>query len=77
MNKKEKIKTIFTSLSPARKDKVRNLIGKKFGVSMDTVKNHWIYNGAIPEQHISEVLKIVKKEAQDHVDELIQTIDTI
>lgn len=77
MNIKTKIKELFSSLTASRKDEVRKKISERFGVSMDTAKNHWIYNGGIPNKHVDEVLEILKEEAQMHVDELIAVLDTI
>ena len=77
MNKKLKIKELFSNLNASRKDEVRSRISKKFGVSVDTAKNHWIYNGGIPEKNVDEVLEILKEEAQSHVDEIKSAIDAI
>ena len=54
MNKKDKIRKIFLKLNPSGKDNVRKVMSEKFNISVDTAKNHWIYNGNIPEQNIDD-----------------------
>lgn len=77
MNKKDKIRKIFLKLNPSGKDNVRKVMSEKFNISVDTAKNHWIYNGNIPEQNIDEVLDILEREGKTQSNELLKLIDVI
>lgn len=77
MNKVLKIKEVFLSLCSERKDEVRKILSSRFNISVDTAKNHWIYNGGIPVKYQDEVLKILKHEAQEQVNDVQSLIDTI
>ena len=77
MDKKVKIKEIFLKLNPSGKDDVRKKISEKFNISVDTAKNHWIYNGNTPERNINEVLEILEIEGRKQSDELLQLIDVL
>lgn len=73
----DNIKELFLKLDPSAKDEVRKKISEKFKVSIDTVKNHWIYNGNTPDKHKEEVAQIIKGIAENQVDEIQQLIDVI
>ena len=77
MNKKDKIRKIFLKLNPSGKDNVRKVMSEKFNISVDTAKNHWIYNGNIPEQNIDEALDILEREGKTQSTELLKLIDVI
>ena len=77
MNKKDKIRKIFLKLNPSGKDNVRKVMSEKFNISVDTAKNHWIYNGNIPEQNIDETLDILEREGKTQTNELLKLIDVI
>ncbi len=77
MNKKDKIRKIFLKLNPSGKDNVRKVMSEKFNISVDTAKNHWIYNGNIPEQNIDEALDILEREGKTQSNELLKLIDVI
>lgn len=77
MNKKQKIKDLFSSLTSERKDSVRKQISETYGISIDSAKIHWIYGGSIPPQHVDGVLEILKKESKKHAADIIALIDAI
>ena len=77
MNKKDKIRKIFLKLNPSGKDNVRKVMSEKFNISVDTAKNHWIYNGNIPEQKIDEALDILEREGKTQSNDLLKLIDVI
>lgn len=64
-----KIKQIFSLLRTEGKDNVRTIIGKKYNMSLDSVKNHWLLKGRVPKQHESEIINILEKELKKQIDE--------
>lgn len=73
-DKKEKIREIFAAISSDRKENVRRKLAKKFSITVDSAKFNWIYAGKIPDQHVDEVLSIVKTEAKDQSDSILELI---
>lgn len=71
------IKELFQKLDSTAKDEVRKEIAKKFKVSVDTAKNHWIYKESIPEIHKPAVIAIIKRVANKSVNEIQTLIDVI
>ncbi len=71
------IKELFLKLDPSAKDEVRKKISEKFSVSVDTVRNHWIYNDNTPDVHKVAVIEILKDVANKKLQELKELIDVI
>ncbi|WP_027378141.1 hypothetical protein [Chryseobacterium daeguense] len=76
-DKKEKIREIFAAISPERKNNVRRILSEKFNITVDSAKMNWIYGGKIPEQNIDKVLEILKNEAREQSNEILELIDAI
>lgn len=77
MAERENIKELFLKLDSHGKDKVRKQISDRCKVSIDTVKNHWIYNNETPEKHVPTVLKIVKTVAERQIKDIQKLIDVV
>lgn len=65
-----KIKNIYEGLEPSLKDDVRKKISSKFGVTLDTAKNHWLYGGNIPKSNVKGVLAIVKRAGSKQIEKM-------
>ena len=76
-DKKEKIREIVAAISPERKNNVRRILSEKFNITVDSAKMNWIYGGKIPEQNIDKVLEILKNEAREQSNEILELIDAI
>lgn len=70
MNIHTKIKEIYYCISPERKNSARKRISDRFGVSVDSVKVNWIYNGGTPDDKAEEVLAILREEVKTQVSQL-------
>ncbi|MCY0967896.1 hypothetical protein [Chryseobacterium wangxinyae] len=77
MADREKIKELFLKLDSQGKDKVRKQISDKYKVSIDTVKNHWIYKNETPLKNVPAVLNIIRTVAQRQVKEIQKLIDVL
>lgn len=76
-NTKTKIKELFANLEQERKDNVRTILSNEFKISIDSVKNNWIYGGNIPPQNIDRVIEVLKIELKLQSDDILELIDTI
>lgn len=65
-----KIKSIYEGLEPSLKDDVRKRISDKFGITLDTAKNHWLYGGNIPKSNVKVVLAIVKRAGAKQIEKM-------
>ncbi|WP_294267697.1 hypothetical protein [uncultured Chryseobacterium sp.] len=61
---KDKLKKMYAALPADRKEKLKRSISDRFKITIDSVKNNWIYGGKIPDEHFNNVFKMVKKEAE-------------
>lgn len=71
---REQIKRIFISLRSDRKSSIRIVLAKKYNMSIDSIKNMWIYGGKIPTRYQKEVLEILKKELMKQIEEDKKTL---
>lgn len=71
------IKCIFSKLDSNSKNSARKQISDAYNVSIDTVKNRWIYGGEIPQKYTVGVRNIIRSVAQKQVNELQSLIDVI
>jgi hypothetical protein len=65
----DRIKRIFTSLRVDRKNAIRVVLATRYNMSVDSVKNMWIYGGKIPAKYKKEVLEILENELKNQIDE--------
>lgn len=65
----DRIKRIFTSLRADRKNAIRVVLATRYNMSVDSVKNMWIYGGKIPAKYQKEVLEILQNELKKQIDE--------
>lgn len=72
-----KMKELFLKLDTNSKDKIRKEASEKFSVSVDTVKNHWLYSGNTPENNFEGVVNILTKAAENHVEEIQSLINDL
>lgn len=76
-DKKAKIKEIYIGIAPKYKNNIRRILSDKFNISFDSAKTNWVLNGKIPDENIDEVLEIVRNEAKNQSNEILELIDCI
>ncbi len=74
-DKKIKIREMFQVLSSERKNNVRRILSDKFNITVDSAKMNWIYAGKIPEQYVDEVSEIVREQARQQSDGILELLD--